>query len=149
MKKKRSVGVTIFAIFYIITGLLLGIVYVSAAISMSYNDFKNSPLVYSLLILLFIVCPFLVAISNVAVLFFKEWARKVNLVAVWLFTYVGIYTCLCYMGYIIFSKTSFPAHIYWTRILVGTLGTLVFLVICIRSFILFTRPKVKEQFKNR
>jgi len=137
MEKKRSVGVTIFAILEFLPTF--------GFTSIKYFNFNNPvaqsipnfPIImYTYLALISIFSP----ICGIGLLLLKEWGRKIEIIK-YIFTYLGFWLIITLGA--IFTNTSIIRvfKIAWGRFLLLTI------VLMIPVFF-FTRPKVKEQFKQ-
>lgn len=135
---KRSIGVTLFAVFFIISGIILGglslfLFLVSYGFSTCHAYDWRCPFIYTFLLAVITI------ISNIAVLFLKEWGRKLHLISSCLLTLV----LAIIIGFAINEGGQDAA-----RVFVGiALIFLVYLIISLCSAIFLIRPKVKEQFK--
>lgn len=145
MEKKRSVGVTIFASFYIIVGLSMAGWTISWFVHPIIENGSTS-LAGFIIGLTLIIIPSVIVIGNIAVLFLKEWGRKVHLFFVWLLTGLIIFYSCMFAGAELCSK-SMNKKPPILVILLALVVILAFLIPVISSVIFFTRPKVKEQFK--
>jgi hypothetical protein len=138
MEKNKSLGVKLFAVFFIVSGIIFGglslflsLVWISFSTDHTYN--WRCPFIY------FFLLAIMVVISNIAMLFLKEWGRKTYLFCVWFLTLdLAIFT-----GFSINEGVHDPARVHAGIALIF----LVSLIISLYSTFYLTRPKVKEQFK--
>jgi len=127
MEKKRSIGVTLFPILYIVFSFIFGMFSISNVDMPVY-------LLFALLCLAFII-------ANIGVLLTREWGRKLYLIFVWVYTAI-----VCYFWYGFTRVMALPYSKY-PLIQAQDLWILLPIVLCVLSVIYFTRPKVKEQFR--
>lgn len=141
MKEKRSIGIGIFTFFNILCGinaivLEIGFIYffndMFRRMMIAPLDLISVQVFSSIFSLIFI--GILLIVSNVNLLKFKNWARRLSLIAWTAF--------FCHVILLVFlnSNKLISAMKYLIPIILG-------LVYFLAQVYYFTRPKIKEQFK--
>ncbi len=127
MEKKRSVGVTVVGVLFIIFP-------VSNIFLAGILGYYYTPLQY-LFRGFFVLYP---VITGIGILLLKEWARKLAIIFAILTTILAIFVCLAksFINPEIFFKNVYDLIANISMIIIGSL-----------LLYFFTRPKVKEQFK--
>lgn len=145
MKKKRSVGVTVFGVVGIAIGLwiIIGFAMLSSFATGIYTTSSCVDLLvqffYAILALGFTVC-------GASILTLRHWARILFL------SFMGVYSLLGLVPlyFVTVINAAYGGGIIHIGPLMFFLGVylVVFGLPTVLSFIFFTRPKVKEQFKK-
>lgn len=137
MEKKRSVGVTLLAICFILVGVIsIPGAYLSYWI-MGLEDVETGYVTFRMtLAFLNIILSFC---CGIGILILREWARKLTL----FYVFFGFISYLTSMPAQIKILKSFGAH--------SIMYLLPFLILVLAIYVailfFFTRPKVKDQFK--
>lgn len=144
MQKKRSKGVTAFAVLFLWLAFIWAYwtVQLYSRYYIPYHFHSLSAVVYMLLAILLIL---LALFTSVGLFMLKEWARKLALA---LGTYQWLYQTVSAIKDI-YSTRIYSHHIPLYIIVIFSVFCL--LLIIVPTFLLwwfFTRPKVKEQFNG-
>jgi len=140
MEKKSSVGVIIFGVILILWGVLSSIgtlidyFVVASYAGRSYEGPAPSVLKY---MQQFLYCIFLI-ILGFGLIKLKEWARKSAL-----FIFAPLFVII-----LPFHNFFMFVYIAKSKLLFAQLLEIVRIILGVATLYLFTRPKVKEQFKQ-
>jgi len=144
MEKKRSIGVTLFSIGFMMIGAIILIYFFSLAYQFLDKTIKNYSLSRLISICFLLICYYFIPslfhfMIAIGLFKLKPWVRVI------LFPFLPlsfIYIAYMLLLYLYTKSPSLPfgKNFYWVAIA-------IYLIFIVASFIFFTRPKVKEQFK--
>ena len=139
MKKKRSIGVTIFGWYFIVSSSLGSLRFLNLLLNQNYFKLINSyttlsPDKYKLYLLSMLVLQILTIIIGINILALKEIWRKTTL---FLTSFLFIYGVL----FILLGQKNNNSTLLGMQILFLSIKTIIILFF-------FTRPKVKSQFEQ-
>ena len=127
MERKRSLGVTLFGILYIFSGL--------SSLFSTFSRFSYSKIIFDVVFLT----------VGINILRLKEWAR---IAVIWLnvIAFFSAVLLLCFQ-ILMFHGDKVHGSVFWPIYKIFVYGLISIGLIILLTILFFRQPKVKEQFE--